>query len=168
VLATLRLRCFTLLEVLVALIMLGLLYAVSASVYNVAYANGQEHVVEEAIQIALADGLRVASLAGNHYTIPSGAVSQLILPSGYSIGSGAASGSVLSGYVTVGGAPGAAVLLVAGYINGTCVVGEVTTSGTMGYATTPVDSSACIAAAFSTLTASITGTKANPAAISLP
>jgi prepilin-type N-terminal cleavage/methylation domain-containing protein len=34
VLATLRLRCFTLLEVLVALIMLGLLYAVSASVYR--------------------------------------------------------------------------------------------------------------------------------------
>jgi prepilin-type N-terminal cleavage/methylation domain-containing protein len=161
-----RRRAFTLLEIMTALVILGLLYAISLSVFNETYVDSQQQAMEEQVQVALAGGLRVAGLPGNHFTFPSTTVSDIVLPAPYSITGEAADGNVLSGYVITGGTPADNELLVAGYVNGTCVLGLVTTSETMSWGTSPTDPGSCQASSFSSAIGTINGTKENPASVS--
>ena len=160
---SLRRRAFTLIELMAAMVMLGLLYLISLAVFNTAYAGGQQQASEEQVQAALADGLRVASYNSNNF--PTSTVTQIALPSPWNISEGAASGNSLSGAVVTGGPNN---LLVAAYINGTCVLGLATPDDTITWATSPTGQSSCVASSFASAAGTILGTKQNPTAIGLP
>jgi prepilin-type N-terminal cleavage/methylation domain-containing protein len=160
---TQRPRAFTLIELMAAMVMLGLLYLISLSVFNTSYAGGQQQAAEEQIQTALQDGSRVASYNSNSF--PTATISQIVMPSPWSISTGAASGNALSGTVITGGSSNE--LMVAAYINGTCVLGLATSSATT-WATSPTSQSSCVASNFASAAGTILGTKQNPTAIGLP
>jgi hypothetical protein len=150
------------------LVILAVLYSLSLSVFNQSYNGAQQQSTEEQIQSALSDGLRVASLPGNHFTFPTGTVSQIALPSPWGISSGEAGGNTLSGYVVTGGGAKANELLVVNYVNGVCVIGIANSSEAMYWGTSITNAGSCQASNFSTVTSDITGTKLNPSLVTLP
>ena len=87
-----RRRGFTLVEMIAALIMLGLLYAISLSIFNATYVVGQQSVAVEQVQVALTDGLRVAGEPGNHFTFPASTLSEIVLPNPLTISTDRKSG----------------------------------------------------------------------------
>ena len=163
-----RPRAFTLIELMACLVILGLLYAISLAVFNQAYAGGQQQATQEQIQIALSDGLRVASLPGNHFTFPATTVSQIVLPSPLSISTGTSGGNVLSGDVVTGGGAASNELLVVNYINGTCVLGLVNSDEAMTWGTSTEDSGSCVASSYAQESGSITGSKSDPSVVPSP
>ncbi len=160
-----RRRSFTLIELLVALVLLGILYTISLSVFNAVYSGGQTQQVQYQIQTALSDGLRVASLPGNHNTFPTSTVSSIVMPSPLSVISGGPSTNVLSGYVVLGADQASNELLVTGYMNGMCLLGLSTANATFTWGQSKTSQSGCAASNFASVTDTITGSQNNPSLV---